>query len=228
MTWNDINAIIQRVLRRWWIVVSVLVIVVGATFFGLADSRDRYETTTLLVVGPNIDLEPSEVLRVADLLESNMVMATYSDVLASPRVVASGMIAVDPTYSDWNLYEVRVVQEPESNVMRMIVEGPDAEKTEGLAVAVQTEGQATLGELFPIYSISSLSAGAPEAQLVSLPWVRTIGIAIVIGLGLGVLLALWLDSLLAYRRGDAGIAARGSGTVQASSIDPQTATVARQ
>jgi len=228
VTWNDVNAVVLRVLRRWWIVVSVLVVVVGASFWGLSDSLDRYQTTTLMVVGPNVDLEPSEVLRVADLVGRNMTMSTYADVMASPKVVATGMVATDPTRSDWSDFEVRVVQEPDSNVLRMIVEGPDAETTATLTAEVQASGQATLGELFPIYSISSLDAGEPQAYLISLPWVRTIGIAIGIGLGLGILLALWLDSLLQFRQTSIGMLGRSGVSSQVPSIEPQTATFPRR
>lgn len=228
MTWNDVNAVILRVLRRWWIVLSIVVLVFGATFWGLSESLDRYEVTTLMVVGPNVDLEPSEVLRVADLLGSNMVMSTYADVMSSPKVVASGMADVDPTRSDWSEYDVRVVQEPDSNVLRMIVEGPDAATTEQLAAAVQANGQATLAELFPIYSISPLDAGEPQAYLISLPLTRTLGIAIVIGLGLGTLLALWFDSLLQYRQSSLGVAGRGGGVAKTSGVDSQTAAYTRR
>ena len=225
MTWNDVNAVILRVLRRWWIVLSVLVVVLGATFWGLADSLDRYETTTLMVVGPNTDLEPSEVLRVSDLLGSNTVMATYSDVMASPRVVASGMVEVDPERADWADFEVRVVQEPDSNVLRMIVEGPDAAAVEGLAAAVKANGEATLSDLFPIYSITPLDAGEPQAYLISPPWVRTMGIAVVIGLGLGTLLALWFDSFMQFRQGNLGLVSRGGS--RSSGVEPQAAYTRR-
>ncbi len=228
MTWNDVNAVVLRVLRRWWIVVSVLVVVVGASFWGLSDSLDRYQTTTLMVVGPNVDLEPSEVLRVADLVGRNMTMSTYADVMASPKVVAAGMVATDPTSSDWADYEVRVVQEPDSNVLRMIVEGPDAEKTATLTAEVQASGKETLAELFPIYSISSLDAGQPQAYLISLPWARTIGIAFGIGLGLGVLLALWFDSLLLFRQNSLSLAGRSGVSSQIPSVDPQAAAYTRR
>lgn len=228
MTWNDVNAIVLRILRRWWIIVSVLVIVVGASFLGLSDSLDRYETTTLMVVGPNTDMEASEVLRVADLVGRNVVMATYADVMASPKVVAAGMVASDPTRSDWSAYEVRVVQEPDSNVLRMIVEGSDADLTAALTANVQSEGAATLAELFPIYSITPLNAGEPQAYLISLPWMRTIGIAVGIGLGLGVLLALWLDSLLAFRRSAYASEGRSGVAAPAGNVDPQAAAFNRR
>jgi capsular polysaccharide biosynthesis protein len=228
VTWTDVNAVILRVLRRWWMVLAVVAIVVGATFWGLSSSLDRYQTTTLMVVGPNVDLEPTEVLRVADLLGSNMVMATYADVMASPKVVASGMVEVDPERDDWSDYEVRVVQEPDSNVLRMIVEGPDAATTAGLAAAVQANGQATLSELFQIYSITSLDAGEPQAYLISLPWMRTLGIAVVIGLGLGTLLALWFDSLLQYRQNSLVTSGRRSGVVHAAGVDSPTAAYTRR
>lgn len=229
VTWNDVNAIVLRVFRRWWVVLTILALVVGATIWGLSENRDRYEVTTLLVVGPNVEMEPSEVLRVADLLGSNTVMSTYADVMSSPRVVANGMVAVDPTATDWASYEVRVVQEPDSNVLRMIVEGPDQEKVELLAAAVQREGQALLGGLFPIYSVSPLNSGDPQAFLISLPWVRTIGIAAGIGLSLGVLMALWFDSLLLYRRQSIAMAGRsGVAATPLPPVDSQTAAFTRR
>lgn len=229
VTWNDVNAIILRVFRRWWIVLTILAIVVGATVWGLSENRDRYEVTTLLVVGPNIEMEPSEVLRVADLLNSSTVMSTYADVMSSPLVVAGGMVAVDPTRSDWADYEVRVVQEPDSNVLRMIVEGPDKATTEALSAAVQSEGETFLGGLFPIYSLSPLHSGNPQAYLISLPWFRTIGIAAGIGLSLGVLLALWFDSLLQYRRQSIAMAGRsGVASAPLPAIESQTAAFTRR
>jgi capsular polysaccharide biosynthesis protein len=228
VTWNDVNAIVLRVLRRWWIIVSVLVIVVGASFWGLSDSLDRYETTTLMVVGPNTEMEASEVLRVADLVGRNVVMATYADVMSSPKVVAAGMVAADPMRSDWADYEVKVVQEPDSNVLRMIVRGSDQTMTAELTAHVQSEGRATLAELFPIYSITSLDAGEPQAYLISLPWARTIGISVMIGLGLGVLLALWLDSLLAFRRTAYASEGRSGVAAPAAVVDPQAAAFTRR
>lgn len=227
MTWNDVNAVILRVLWRWWIVLGVVIIVAGAAFFGLSSGSDRYESTSLMVVGPNTDMDPSEVLRVADLLNRNMVMSTYADVMSSPKVVASGMVDTDPERSDWSQFEVRVVQEPDSNVLRMIVEGPDQETTAGLAANVMSNGQATMGDLFPIYSITPLDAGAPQAYAISLPWMRTMGIAVVIGLGLGVLLALWFDSLLQYRQNSLGLISRAGGVGATSGADSQAAFTRR-
>jgi capsular polysaccharide biosynthesis protein len=226
VTWNDVNAVILRVLRRWWIVLSVLVVVLGATYFGLSDGRDQYETTTMMVVGPEVGMDASEVLRVADLLSRSTVMSTYADVMSSPRVVANGMVAVDPERSDWSDYSVRVVQEPDSNVLRMIVSGSDPATTEALTAAVQSEGQTILGELFPIFSISPLDAGQPHAYLISPPWARTMGIAVGVGLGLGVLLALWFDSLMQYRKGSVGIASRGGPHV--GSVESQRAAYTRR
>lgn len=229
MTWNDVNAIILRVLRRWWIILTIVAIVVGATTWGLSENQDRYQVTTLLVVGPNVEMDPSEVLRVADLLGSSTVMSTYSDVMSSPRVVANGMVTVDSSRSDWSSYEVRVVQEPDSNVLRMIVEGSDEATTEALSAAVQSEGQALLQALFPIYSLSPLNSGEPQAYVISLPWARTIGIAAGIGLGLGVLLALWFDSLLQYRRNSIALAGRsGVAAAPLPAGDSQTAAFPRR
>jgi hypothetical protein len=203
VTWNDINALVLRILSRWWVVLAITVLVVGAASWRLSNTESQYRATVLMVVGPNIDMEPTEVLRVADLLNRDTLMSTYADVYSSPRVVNYAMWQVwgnTGTPVEWPGYTIRVVREPNSNVLRMIVEGPNQELTGALAEAARVEGQQVLYELFPIYSVTPLTSGPAWAEPVGLPWIRAIGISLVIGLGFGVLVALWFDSLLQYRR----------------------------
>jgi hypothetical protein len=58
--------------------------------------------------------------------------------------------------------------------------------------------------------------------------VRTIGIAVVIGLGLGVLLALWFDSLMAFRRNSIAVSGRSGVSSTVPGVDPQTAAYPRR
>jgi capsular polysaccharide biosynthesis protein len=203
VTWYDINALILRILARWWVVLLIAALVVGAAAWRVSGTQEQYRATVLMVVGPNIDMEPSEVLRVADLLNRDTLMATYADVYSSPRVVNGAMQQVSDETSSrvtWPEYTVRVVREPGSNVLRMIVEGPDQARVGVLADATRLQGEAVLNELFPIYSITTLTSGPAWAEPVGLPWTRAIAISLVIGMGFGILVALWFDSLLQYRQ----------------------------
>lgn len=223
MTWNDVNALVLRLLARWWIVAIAILLGVGFAVWTTSSTADSYRTTTLLLISANRELEPSEQLRATDLLSNDMVMGTYADVLASPRVVREAMAAVSASADDWDGYEVRVVGEPDSNVLRMTVEGPNADAVEQLTTSVLVTGQQILGQAYAVFEIEPLSTGEPVAELVSLPWARTLVLGAVGGFAIGALVAVWVDSLIRYRRsaaaGVAGTAAGDRGNV-ASAVAP--------
>lgn len=220
MSWNDVNALVFRLLKRWWIVLGITAIVVAGAGWRVSDTPEQYRTTTMIVVSPNPDLEPSEILRAHDLLSNEMVMGTYSDVLASPRVVNEAMQASSPTTGRWTGYEVSVVAEPDSNVMRLTVEGPDRDAVESLTKNVRDQGGLVLTQLFSIFVIESLSSAEPVAELVSLPLTKALVFALVLGLGLGSLIAVWFDSLVQYRNATPAIAGLPRG---ATNVDRERA-----
>jgi hypothetical protein len=131
---------------------------------------------------------------------------------------------------DWVDYHVTAFREPSSGVLRLTVEGADPNLTVALTDAVMTRGTAVLAEQFPIFVVDPLTNGVPVASQVSLPWTRAMALAGVIGIGLGVLIALWFDSLLSYRRASAATrAAAGGATVELrSSQTQQVASLRRQ
>jgi capsular polysaccharide biosynthesis protein len=216
VTWNDINALVFRLLSRWWIVALITAIVVAGAAWRVSAADEQYRTSTLIVVSPNPDLEPSEMLRAYDLLSSDMVMGTYSDVLASPLVVNAAMRMVSPATGRWTGYEIAVVSEPDSNVMRLTVDGPNADAVEALTKSVRDQGSVVLTQLFSIFVIESLSNTEPDAELVSLPWTQAMAFALVLGLGFGSLVAVWFDSLVQYRRSAPAVPGNTRG---ASSVD---------
>ena len=223
MTWNDINALVLRILHRWWIVTIIVFIVVGAAGWRLSSSPERYRTTTFMLINASPDLGPADYMRVVGMVQSDIVLATYSDVFSSPRVVGPAMADANVWPERWTDYDVTVVREPDSSVLRMIVEGPDPTLTTALTEAIRARGDAVLGELYPIYGIDLLSNGPPESELISLPWMRAVALAGVTGLGLGILVALWFDSLVAYRR-----ASLASATTRSSGMMVELRSPSRQ
>lgn len=213
MTWNDINTLVYRLAHRWWIVALIVALVLAGAIWRVAAAEDTYRTTTLIVVSPNPDLEPSEILRAHDLLSNDMVMGTYADVLTSPLVVNDAMQSVSPSTGRWTGYDVSVVTEPDSNVMRLTVEGPDKDAVEALTKAVRDQGNVVMTRLFSIFVIESLSSAEPNAEHVSLPWTTALAFALILGLGLGTLVAVWFDSLMQYRGNAAAALGRGVSSV---------------
>lgn len=163
-----------------------------------------------MVLSPNKDLQQSDALRVADLLNRDTMMSTYVDVLSSPRVVGSAMVTAGEATTGsplWPGFEVRVYREPGSNVLRLIAEGPDKLATETLAEHTRLIGESTLIEMYPMLSITPLANGWPQAESAGMSLFRVVGIGLFVGLGFGLLIALWFDSLLEYRSRSASVAA---------------------
>lgn len=222
MSWNDLNALFFRLLRRWWIVAGITIVVLALAGARVSSSPDRYRTTTMLLIGPNVEMEASEVLRAADLVSRGTVAATFADVLASPLVVNPAMSSVTSDFSQWSRYDVRVVNEPDSSVLRLIVEGPTSDDVRALTNAIRAQSSVAMSQLLPIYTISPLYTSEASPELVSLPWVRALGLALVVGLTLGSLVALWYDSLLQYRRSSQEVPS-SSRTVPVTAADRRTA-----
>lgn len=210
MTWNDINVLALRILTRWWIVVIVTGLVVTVAGWRAVDSSEKYRATELMVLGPAPGSEQSDAFRVADLLNRESVMATIVDVMSSPMVIGSAMVTAGEVTTGsilWPGYEVWVTREPGSSVMRVTAEGPDEHAVVTLAEHTRMIGESTVAGLYPGVTMTSLSAGSPQAEKSGISLVRVVGIGLFVGLGFGLLIALWFDSLLEYRRRSSSLAA---------------------
>jgi capsular polysaccharide biosynthesis protein len=197
---EDANALVFRLLRRWWMVALVALAVIAAASLWIADTPPRYRATSLLAVGPNIGLEQSALLHVSDLLNNPTVIATYADVLGSPLVVDQAKGIAEIPQSDLADYTAQVTSEPDSAVLRITVEGSDRTLVERFSDGMKTSSQKVSNEQYPIYTLNSLESGTAGAVEVNLSWLRTLVLAGAVGVGLGILAALWLDAALALRR----------------------------
>lgn len=197
----EASSLVVKVLRRWWVVALVLIIVMGLAGWQIASSAKNYRATSEIVISPDPTLSQSAFLGTMNLLNNRTVSGTLADAIGSSAVTG-------PAYNDLGLsgggvngYTVRAVNEPDSNAIRLLVEGPGREEARRLAVAVQGRAQAYVSQHYPNIVLNSLEAGDPTITTTNLPVVRSLAIAGVVGLGLGVLLALWSDALLVYRHG---------------------------
>ncbi len=181
-------------------VVIILGIVMGLAVQQVLSSPDRYRSTALVVASPQRNLQGAEYLRALDLVSGAEVKATYADLFSSSLVVDPAMDAAGIDEDSRSEYRVRVTTEPESSILRIVTEGPDRQNVIALNEAVEASGTQVGGDLYPLFQITSLEAARGDAAVVSLSWFRALVLAGVIGLGLGVLVALWVDSLLQYRR----------------------------
>ena len=196
---EDAGSTLGRLLRRWWVIALVTLLVVGLASWWASSEPVRYRATAMMVLGPNPTLEQAELLRVADLINNKAVVATYTDVLGSPKVVDAAKGSLGLSASARDRYTARVTSEPDSNVIRITVEGPRRATVEQFAQAMQDSSLAATSELYPLYALTSLQSGGVFSTRASLSLPRTLLLAVVIGGGLGILAALWVDAVLSSR-----------------------------
>lgn len=221
---NDIEALLARVLRHWWLVLLIALAMVSIVGWQQIPGDNRFQAwqcvvverseacraslqravrfraSSRLVVAPDPDLSTADLPRVVSLLNNPVVIATYVDVLESSSIVDRTIDTINIPTAERGDYRIHVIQLPDSNVLEMTVEGPDRAKTEQLSQAMRTTAPRLMGELYPLYALHSLDART-STQIIESDWSSEAGIAVVVGVGLGILVALWYDIILmAYRK----------------------------
>lgn len=200
----DLRSLPSRAARMSWIIVALTLITTGVAAWRVNVQPVRYEATVLQVVGPSPSLAGADLLRVTESLNNRTLAPTFADMLASTRVVNAALDRAQVPADRRASYRVQASEEPDSQVIRVIVQGPDRRLVGQIARQVQAAGQELLRETFPQYQLGTLESPAePSAERVGLaPQLVLIGAAIV-GLALGVIAAWWADSWMLARSGRA-------------------------
>jgi capsular polysaccharide biosynthesis protein len=180
--------------RGWWIIVlTVLVALVVGFFITRAQERVYVSTATLVVIPSAAAADPGEIVRSIETLERRTLVATLAKIPATGemmRVLAGRVNIAAPGISDYHVHGSVVAS---TNLVRIDVEGPDAETA---AVLANTAAQLTAAEaqrLYRVYAMQILSEAVAAPQPRYPEPRRNASIAIMLGLVAGVAAALALD-----------------------------------
>ena len=154
----EFNLFLRTLQRGWWIIMLAAFV---ATIVSLAVSYVTppvYETSARYVVSPNAGLFSSswELLSSLDTLDRRSIVNTYREMIASPSIYerSPDIQKLKQNFSDEFLVTVAVV--PDTNILKMTVEGPDPRLVVVVAKAIGVEVLAYINELNPIYTLSIL------------------------------------------------------------------------
>lgn len=185
------NSYVRSMLRGWW--VGVLALGVTLTLAHVLTQRQTpvYRATSTLVVAPDPAIsEVAEVLRTVDALERRSVLATFAELVRSPRVkqAAAQELEWDPARA--SAYRISASVLPHANVLRVSVEGPDADGVAALSRAAASMAAAEGRRLYSPFAAELLAeASAPMRPTLPDPR-RNLLVAGTLGLFLGLGLAL--------------------------------------
>ena len=197
----NLRELFRAISDSWWVIVASILICVGlATTYSLTTSP-VYEASATFVVNPSIRISSTDqILYSMDTLASRgTVTNTFCEILTSRAILeqASAALGLEPDLvasfaSGSGADSVECIVAPESNVVRLILNGPSPEMTADLTNGVGLFGIDYISGLQEVYELRALDRAVPD----STPVAPNIIFNIAFGLAVGVLGGATLATLL--------------------------------
>lgn len=174
-------------LRRWWWLAPLTSVVAGGLAFVVtARETPTYAATASAAVAPSADVhEPSDVLRSLETLERRTVVATFAR-MASTREThqrAAEVMSLEP--GELSGYSVNASVISSTNLIRVRVEGPDPDRAAALADATLVVLEEGARRLYHLFRIERVEAAAVPGRPIHPDPVRSVGVAVLLGLLIG-------------------------------------------
>ena len=212
----------RGILRYWWVPLvtlgAALIIATAVTIL----QRDIYRVSTSVIVGPAPHITNArEIMEVYNTLDRRSVMATLARSPMTGAVRGQVAAEVGPVTD----YQISAVVVPDTNILEISVDGPDAELAGRIAASVAAQTAVYSSSLYPSFEIKTLDPpGFPVRVKPSAPRNLAIGtvLGLLAGLGLAVVYPLiesaYLRAAQAKQRARAFEPAAGEKIVEGTGI----------
>ncbi len=152
----EFNLFLRTLQRGWWIIILSVFIATNASLAISYITPPVYQTTARYVVSPNAGLFSSswELLSSLDTLDRRSIVNTYREMMASPSVYERAPEIQKLKEQSLDAFDVSMAVIPDTNILRLTVEGPDPRLVVVVANAITTEVLPYMNELNPIYNLS--------------------------------------------------------------------------
>lgn len=182
--------------RAWWVVLTVLVLTLIVTAVVTANVTPIYRSTAQLVVTPSDDIgDPADVLRSLETLERRTVIATFARIPSTRESRDAVAQALGGGAKAIRGYDIDGSVLPSTNIVRIVVEGPDPDRAAAIAnqAATLTARQARM--LYRTYTMHVMASARPSSTPVRPDRGRNYLVATAVGLLIGLAAAFVLEHL---------------------------------
>lgn len=190
-----------RILHRfWWLVVLTTLITTGSTLVVTARQTPVYRSATMQFVVPNSRVQANgEILRSLDTLDRRSVLATIARVplTKETRDEAAARMGLRP--DELRTYRIGSFVLPNTNLIKVEVEGPNAERSAQLVNTVAVVMQDVGRDMYRIYKIDTLEGAVPASR----PIRPTPGRNLLAGAVLGLFIGMFAAAVAEYVRSHA-------------------------
>lgn len=123
--------------------------------------RQLHHATTTAVVIPTPEVESAaDILRSLETLERRSVIATFARIPATAEALAEAARGLGRAPGDFRAYRVEASVLPETNILRIDIEGPDARAAAALANGLLAATRQEIRSLYRIFTLRTLSRAA--------------------------------------------------------------------
>ena len=193
----ELKIYFQSIKRGWWIILLTLLAAVNIGIVMLLTSQPVYSVNAKFIISPNVDLISSqrELVDSLDTLDKRSIISTYAEILKSNVIVSQTITSLKLAENIVDDYFINVVPLPDTNVLELTIEGPDAKVAAAIANKNGQFAIVYMNERYPVYQIDFVDFARPTSEPISPQPVRDLGLALIFGLLGGIVLAIVREQL---------------------------------
>lgn len=188
----EIKFYFRMLQRSWWVVVVVTLAAVVAALVVSYITRPIYQATSRFIVSPSpsLILGGSALVNSLSTLDKSSIIATYAEVLNSPRIHSETYALLGLNEADMRDYSYNAVALPGASIIEFSVQGPDPKTVDLLTNGIGQHAIAYVQSLYQVYDLTLLDPATLPIDPISPQPLRDAGVSLVVGLAIGVVLAL--------------------------------------
>ena len=193
----EINIYLRTLQRGWWIIVLVMLAAMNFSLLISYLTPPVYETSSRFVVSTNAAVYSNswDIVSSLDTLDRRSIINTYKELLASPAVYATSPEIQQINAAELAEYKIVVVVVPDTNILRLTVDGPDPKTAVLIAQAIGSQALDYINKLYPVYNFSVLDQPELPTKPIRPEPVKNAGLALLVGAILGMGLAFSREQL---------------------------------
>lgn len=195
----EIKLYFRMLQRGWWLILLVALISLFASLTVSYITVPQYKATARFIITPGSLLtsegNPEAVIAGLETLDLPSVVATYTEVMNSQRILAEALSSLGVKNFVSKEYVIRAVVLPESSVLELNITGPDPKLISDMANAIGYQTILFTRSINRVYELNFLDqAAVPEVPISPVP-LRDAGLSLLLGLAGGAVLAILSEQI---------------------------------